>query len=90
MIFDYIYRLEISNISWLFFGVSIGHWFLGIHYIYMKIFRYENSQAQTNKSSYNEQRINFITEYDRCNPMTQSEASKEYLLYLKSKIIFYL
>ena len=87
MIFDRIFMSDISTFSWIFFGFSLFHWVFGIHYVYVKIFSFHNNEADTNKNSYNEERIKFLSEYDRCNPITQQVASREYFNFLKCKII---
>lgn len=84
MTFDYILRFDISGYSWFFFGFTIGHYLLGINLIYKKIFKFKNNEATKNKSTYNENREQFIAEYDRCNPITQKSASQEYLRFMKS------
>ena len=85
MIFDRIFRSDISTFSWIFFGFSLFHWIFGVHYLYVKIFSFKNNEADTNKSSYNDERIKFLSEYDRCNPITQQVASREYFQFLKCK-----
>jgi hypothetical protein len=72
MVFDYIFRLRIGGISWMFFAISIAHWLFNIHVIYAKIFKFKNNEAETNKRSYKEVRDTFFAEYDRCNPITQA------------------
>lgn len=86
MTFDYIFRLKISVYSWIFFGFAIIHYIFGFHYLYQKVFSFQNDEAENNKTTYNENRDRFYAEYDRCNPITQAEASKEYFLFLKRKI----
>lgn len=85
MCFDYIFRLKISGYSWTFFIIAMIHWIFGFHYLYKKIFKFENDEAVTNKTTYQENRDTFFAEYDRCNPITQADASREYLIFLKSK-----
>lgn len=60
------------------------HWIFGFHYLYKQIFKFTNNEAEMNKTSYNDNRDQFFAEYDRCNPITQADASKEYLMFLKS------
>lgn len=84
MTFDYVFRLDISGYSWLFFGFAMFHWIFGFHYLYKQIFKFTNNEAEMNKTSYNDNRDQFFAEYDRCNPITQADASKEYLMFLKS------
>lgn len=88
MTFDYIFRLEITGYSWGFFIISVGHYIFGFHFLYKKIFSFKNNEALINKSTYQENRQYFYAEYDRCNPITQEKASREYIRYLKSKLIF--
>lgn len=85
MTFDFILRDDISSYSWVFFGLSFFHWVFGFHYLYKQIFSYENDEAETNNTDYNDNRDRFYAEYDRCNPITQAAASKEYIRFLKSK-----
>ena len=81
-----MFRLSISGYSWTFFGLSMFHWVFGFHYLYKKIFKYKNNEAEENTGNYNSYRDQFFAEYDRCNPITQTQASREYILFLKSKL----
>ena len=85
MTFDYFFRLDITGYSWAFFGIALVHYLFGFHYLYKKIFKFRNNEAQMNKTTYQQNRDRFFAEYDRCNPITQAQASVEYLRFLKSK-----
>ena len=86
IIFDNIFRLEISVYSWIFVGFSSFHYYFGMHYLYAKFFSYKNNEAESNLKTYSESRTEFYAEYDRCNPITQALASKEYVRFLKSNL----
>lgn len=83
VIFDYIFRLSVTAYSWIFFIVALAHYIFGFHYLYNKLFKFENNEHLYSKSRYEDQRMQFITEYDRCNPMTQAKATREFLDHLK-------
>lgn len=83
MTFDYILRLSFTGYSYFFLIFSILHFVLGFHYAYKQIFKFKNDEADTNKTTYSENRDKFFAEYDRCNPITQEKASREYIEFLK-------
>ena len=72
--------------SWIFFAIALAHYIFGFHYLYSRIFTYENNEHLFTKARYEDQRIQFVTEYDRCNPMTQAKATREFLEYLKCNL----
>lgn len=85
MIFDYLLRDSISAYSITMFVISFLHLILGFHYLYKEIFHYKDTEAQENKVTYDENRVTFFAEYDRCNPVTQAAATINFLKYLRSK-----
>ena len=80
-----IFRIKISTISWILFGVSLANYVFGVHYFLKRSFRFKNDEHEQNRSTYSSSRLQFTAEYDRCNPVTQAKASQEFIEYLKSK-----
>ena len=66
--------------------LAILHYFLGFHLLIINCFQLRNHQAYKNKKTYDEMRYTFSYEYDRANPITQNEATLDYLEYIQSKL----
>lgn len=88
MIFDYLLRDRISYYSIGMLVFSILHLILGFHYFYKEWFHYKDGEANDNKVAYDDNRVTFFAEYDRCNPVTQAAATINFLKYLRSKFFF--
>ena len=76
--------------SWFSLGCIIGtcvHYFSGLHHIMKRIFKFKNKEHRENVLTYEESRLRFYSEYDRCNPITKAIASYEFIEYLKGKKI---
>jgi len=84
LLFDYVYRLSFSMYSIVFVLISLGHYFFGFHFLYSQIFDFKNDEHIKVKKTYSEIRHEFVTEYDRSNPVTQLEATQEYISFLKN------
>ena len=85
MVFDYIFRLSVSWYSIVFFVIIVLHWTFGVHYLYKRWFKYKSSEGTAKGENYDHYRIKFLTEYDRCNPITLIKASNEYFSFLAGK-----
>ena len=69
-------------------SVSIVHYLFGFHFFYKRIFKFNSGEADIRQNSYDEERYQFFAEYDRCNPATKAVASRDFLEYLKRKLIY--
>ena len=78
-------RLKVSVYSIVMLAFSLIHFLLGFHYIYDSIFTFNSKEADMRLTSYEDERVEFLAEYDRCNPVTKAQAAKEYFEFLKSK-----
>jgi len=61
---------------------------IGSHFVFTGISN-RNKQKEKiseNTEDYSKMKVNFFTEYNRSNPITQAHASREYLHYLKSRL----
>lgn len=86
LLFDYILKdKSFGTVSIVIAVIGILNYFFGLHYIYTIIFSFKNQEhLQKNRNnSYNDRRLKFITEYDRCNPITKVVATKQFLLFQK-------
>ena len=88
MIFDFVFRLSISWYSWVFLPVASLHWIFGVHYLYKKWFKYDSEEGSKKTWPYDSYRSSFLTEYDRCNPLTINKASQNYSNFLKGNLLY--
>lgn len=85
IIFDKILLDEVSVYSWIIIIIALTNYFFGIHYLLMNLTNIRRKPFFQNNSEYEKERIKFLNEYDRANPVTQGAALINYLKYLQGK-----
>lgn len=88
-VWDYVLRFEISIASYIFLLVSVIMHFGGFTVLFRHLFNpyvKNNDHKEDEVDTYDESRLKFVMEYDRANPITSVEATKEWIRYLKDKM----
>jgi hypothetical protein len=85
MVFDIIVFSEVSVYSWIILALGVLNYVLGFHYLIMRIARMKNKPLEQNNTEYEKERVKFLNEYDRANPVTQGPALVNYLKFLQGK-----
>ena len=86
IVFDFLLRGgEFTGLPFIVFVIAVGHYLLGFHFIYKRIFTFDNEEHKKNSQTYYDIRDKFITEIDRCNPVSQVRATNEFINHLKGK-----
>ena len=93
MIFDKILYDDISNISWGVFIFGAASIVIPFYQIVAQFarklgcFKSNYNSEQNFKVHYDKFRLKFLTEYDRSNPITSSQAMKDYFVFLSGRLV---
>lgn len=79
-----VISLNLIDFIWgfIFYGISSFSMTLCL-VIYLVFFKYKADRKNINDLKYNDIKFDFITEYDRENPITQGRANKEFVASIK-------
>lgn len=82
--FDWLMRDNVSLYSIFMLVLAMLFYFSGAHYIFYRIFEKKRKETTYDPSTYTQSRHLFLAEYDRSNPITQNEATMEYLDFIRN------
>lgn len=85
MIFDKILLDTVSVYSWIIMIIALTNYVFGFHYLIMNLTNNRRKLFFQNNSEYEKERVKFLNEYDRANPVTQGAALINFLKYLQGK-----
>jgi len=87
VIFDKLFRGKAETASWFIMIAGIISIFYPLYLVFLDTakdcIKEDRTTEQNYNIDYNQMRMRFLNEYDRANPITKEDATKDYFQYLK-------
>lgn len=88
--FNLIFYQETGFITYVTLGISVFNFLFPMAWLNKELIPFEEKktsriESPSNYTDYLEARPDFTEEYDRCNPMTQKQATKEWVTFIEKR-----
>lgn len=83
ILFDQIIMKKVTAYSWVILAIAILNYISGFHYLISRLAISKSKKLFQNNTEYEKERVKFLGEYDRSNPVTRAPATLNFLKYLQ-------